>query len=128
MVGEKDMIPALEKQFLEFLNFIDSCGLSQKSKMEIYSRFQKVITEKIISDSINYGRKLETKKHENKNNNNNNNNGFSEFEESLINQHIRYFKEHGVDAPVKFLYPPTEKDFRLIEEARRRIKEEIKSI
>jgi len=132
MLGEKNIIPELENQYINFLNFIDNLGLSYNTRIDLYRRFQNELYDRTIKRSIEQGRKLEGKK-ENavrnpKANDHSNNVGFSEDEELLINQYVSYFSEYGIEAPINFLATPSERDTRLIHEAISRLKNQEKTI
>lgn len=128
MLGEKNIIPELESQYINFLNFIDKLGLSFSTRMDLYRRFQNELYDRSIKYSIEQGRKLEGKRENTTRSSKSteyiNNIRFSEDEELIINQYVSYFSEYGIDAPINFLVKPSERDAKLIEEAISRLKKQ----
>ena len=126
MIGEKNIIPELESQYRSFLDFVDKLGLSHNVKIDLYSRFQKELYDRSVKESVEYGRKLEGRKNDTKNIINTpaiEKVGFSDEEESIIEQYVSFFREHGIDAPINYLFTPGENDKILIAEAIKRVKE-----
>ena len=132
MIGEKNLIPELENQYINLLNFIDNLGLSYNTRIDLYRRFQNELYNRSIKHSIEQGRKLEEKRENtirsSKLSEHSENTGFSEQEEVAINRCISYLNEHGIDAPITFLHTPDEEELKLWQEARRRIQKQEKMI
>ena len=131
MIGDKKLVSLLEKQFSEYLTFIDKCELSPNAKIELYTKLQSTLSDKVIKTSFEHGRRTESRKRDNvtvKENSNENTNVFTEEEELKISQFVKYFIENGADAPINFMFELTPEDKRLLVEAGNRVKTSSKSL